>query len=248
MDLGIAGRRAAVAAGSAGLGFGAAASLAAEGALVAICGRDRGRLDDAVGRLGKGAVGIEADVSDPDAAGGFVAAAADALGGPIEILVANAGGPPPGSASQTSLDDYQRALDLNFLSTVAMCNAAVGPMRAQGWGRIVAITSIGARQPIGSLAASSAARAAVTSYVKNLSREVAPDGITANTVQPGSHDTERIRALHGDSAAASAQIPVGHLGDPADFGAVVAFLCSRQARFVTGAALIVDGGASLALQ
>jgi 3-oxoacyl-[acyl-carrier protein] reductase len=246
MDLGIGGRRAAVAAGSAGLGFGAAAALAAEGALVAICGRNRGRLDEAVGRLGAGAVGIETDLSDPEAAAGFVAAAADSLGGPIEILVANAGGPPPGTASKTSLDDYERALDLNFLATVAMCNAAIEPMRAEGWGRIVAVTSIGARQPIGSLAASSAARAATTSYVKNLSREVAPDGITANTVQPGSHDTERIRAVHGDTIAA--EIPVGHLGDPADFGAVVAFLCSQPARFITGAALIVDGGASLALQ
>jgi 3-oxoacyl-[acyl-carrier protein] reductase len=248
MDLGIAGRRAAVAAGSAGLGFGTAAALVAEGARVAICGRDRGRLDEAVARLGGGAVGIEADLSDPEAAVGFVDGAADALGGPLEILVANAGGPPPGTASQTDLGDYARALDLNFLSTVAMCNAAVGPMRAAGWGRIVAITSIGARQPIGTLAASSAARAAATSYVKNLSREVAPDGITANTVQPGSHDTERIRSMHGDSAAAAAAIPVGHLGDPADFGAVVAFLCSQPARFVTGAALIVDGGASAGLQ
>jgi 3-oxoacyl-[acyl-carrier protein] reductase len=248
MDFGISGRRAVVAAGSAGLGLGTAAALAADGVAVAVCGRDRGRLDAAVARLGDDAVGIEVDLSDPSEAERFVAEAAERLGGTIDIAVANAGGPPPGSATTTDLDAYRIALDLNFLATVALCNAAVGPMRAQGWGRVVAITSIGARQPIGTLAASSAARAAATSYVKNLSREVAADGVTANTVQPGSHDTERIRSMHGDSPDVARGIPVGHLGDPDDFGAVVAFLCSQQAAFVTGASLIVDGGASSGLQ
>jgi 3-oxoacyl-[acyl-carrier protein] reductase len=248
MDLGIEGRRAVVAAGSAGLGFGTAAALVAEGVAVAICGRDEDRLDAAVERLGERAVGVVADLSRPDEAVRFAVEAAERLGGTIDIAVANAGGPPPGTASTTDLDAYRTALDLNFLATVALCNAVVGPMRNQGWGRVLAITSIGARQPIGTLAASSAARAAATSYVKNLSREVAADGVTANTIQPGSHDTERIRSMHGDPAAAARGIPVGHLGDPADFGAVAAFLCSQQAGFVTGASVIVDGGASAGLQ
>ena len=219
MDLGISGRRAVVAAGSAGLGLGTATALAAEGVLVAICGRDRARLDDAVARLGDGAVGIEVDLSDPAEAVRFAAEAADALGGPDRHrdrerrrTAARVRRRRPTSTR------YRTALDLNFLATVALCNAVVGPMRAQGWGRIVAITSIGARQPIVTLAASSAARAAATSYIKNLSREVAADGVTANTIQPGSHDTERIRSMHGDTADVGRGIPVGHLGDPDDFG------------------------------
>jgi 3-oxoacyl-[acyl-carrier protein] reductase len=245
MDLGISGRLAAVAAGTAGLGLGSARALSAEGVAVAVCGRDAARLDHAVGLLGDGAVGIRADLSRPEEAARFASEAAERLGGPLDIVVANAGGPPAGAASTTDLDAYRAALELNCLSTIALCNAAVGPMRERGWGRIVAITSIGARQPIPYLAASTTARAAVTAYIKTLSFEVAPDGVTANTAQPGSHDTERIRAL-GDAAAKG--IPVGHLGDPDDFGAVVAFLCSRQARFVTGASVIVDGGASGGLQ
>jgi 3-oxoacyl-[acyl-carrier protein] reductase len=249
MDLGIEGRRAAVAAGSAGLGLGTAAALVREGCAVAICGRNRDRLDDAVARLGSRAVGIEADLTRPEAAEQFAADAVERLGGPLDIVVANAGGPPPGSASATDLAGYRTALDLNCLSTIALANAAVGPMRDGGWGRIIAITSIGARQPIPYLAASTTARAAVTAYIKTLSLEVAADGVTANTVQPGSHDTERIRSLGGGAVdVARAEIPVGRLGDPDDFGAVVAFLCSTQARFVTGASIIVDGGASRGLQ
>jgi 3-oxoacyl-[acyl-carrier protein] reductase len=249
MDLGIEGRRAAVAAGSAGLGLGAAAALTREGCAVAICGRSRDRLRDAVTRLGGAAVSIEADLSHPEEAERFAAEAAERLGGPLDIVVANAGGPPPGSASGTDLAGYRSALDLNCLTTIAFANAAVGPMREAGWGRIVAITSIGARQPIPYLAASTTARAAVTAYIKTLSLEVAADGVTANTVQPGSHDTERIRSM-GDGAAdvARAEIPVRRLGDPDDFGAVVAFICSTQAKFVTGASIIVDGGASRGLQ
>jgi 3-oxoacyl-[acyl-carrier protein] reductase len=247
MDLGIAGRRAAVAAGSAGLGFGAAASLVAEGARVAICGRDPERLRAAVAALGDGAVGIAADLSDPADAERFVLEATERLGGPLDIAIANAGGPPGGLATSTDLDAYRVALDLNCLSTIAMCRAAVGPMREAGWGRILAITSIGARQPIPELAASSVARAAVTSFVKSLSAEVAADGVTANTIQPGTHDTERIRSL-GGATSRMAGIPVGRIGDPADFGQVAAFLCSEQANFITGASIIVDGGASRGLQ
>ena len=249
MDLGIAGRRAVVAAGSAGLGLATAQALAAEGADVAICGRDIDRLSAAVGTLGGNAVGVVADLSAPAGAEQFVADAAERLGGHIEIVVANNGGPPPGQPSATSVDDYRAALDTNFLVTVALCNATVGAMRDQKWGRLVAITSIGARQPIPFLAASTAARSAVTAYMKTLSIECAADGVTVNTVQPGSHETDRVRKLAKDQVdSLRADIPTGELGDPEDFGAVTAFLCSEQARFVTGASLIVDGGASRGLQ
>jgi len=248
MDLGISGRRAAVGAGSAGLGLGAARALVAEGVSVAICGRDPARLRAACVELGPAAVGIVADLADPAEAIHFAAQSAELLGGHLDIVIANAGGPPAGLPSETSLESYQAAFELNFLSTVALCNASVTPMREAGWGRIVAITSIGARQPIINLAASGAARAAVTSYIKALSREIAADGVTANTVQPGTHDTDRIRSLYGDGDGPAASIPVGRLGDPDDFGATVAFLCAQQAGFVTGASLIVDGGVSAGLQ
>lgn len=249
MDLGISGRLAAVAAGSAGLGFATAAALVDEGVRVAICGRDPARLDAAVARLGPGALGILADLADPDEGTRFVEEAAEALGGHLDIVVANAGGPPPGQATDASLDAYRAALELNCLSTIAMCNAAVGPMRQARWGRILAVTSIGARQPIPYLAASTTARAAVTGYAKTLALEVAAEGVTVNTIQPGSHDTDRIRTLGGARhQELRADIPVGRLGDAADFGSVAAFLCSRQANFITGAAIIVDGGASGGLQ
>jgi 3-oxoacyl-[acyl-carrier protein] reductase len=246
MDLGLRGKRAAVAAGSAGLGLGAAEALAAEGARVAICGRDRARVDAAAAEIGGDAVALVADMGDVDQATGFITEAVERLGGTIDIVVANAGGPPAGTFSSTDLDGYRQALDLNLLSSIALCQAAVPAMQAQGWGRVVAITSIGVRQPPPYLMASATARAGLTAFLKVLATEVAPDGVTVNSVQPGLHDTDRVRQLHGGGtlpAAAAAGIPVGHLGDAHDFGAVVAFLCSRQARFVTGTSLLVDGGA-----
>jgi 3-oxoacyl-[acyl-carrier protein] reductase len=249
MDLGISGKRAAVAAGSAGLGLASAAALAAEGVSVAICGRDRSRVDEAVAAIGNGAVGLEADLSSTEGATGFVARAVDRLGGPLDILVCNAGGPPPGTFATTELDAYRAALELNCLSTVAMCQAAVPAMQAAGWGRVVAISSIGARQPIGFLMASSTARAAVTGFLKVLSSEVAPDGVTVNNLQPGVHRTARNAHLSGDQLDDLREdIPARALGEPADFGAVAAFLCSEQARFVTGVGLHVDGGAYRGLQ
>jgi 3-oxoacyl-[acyl-carrier protein] reductase len=253
MDLGIAGRRAAVAAGSAGLGLATAAALAGEGVQVAICGRDPDRLASATGDLATGTgpapVGIEADLSTAEEAGRFVEAAAERLGGPVDILVCNAGGPPPGTPLATGIDAYRAALELNCLSTIAMCQAAVPTMVEQRWGRVVAITSIGARQPIGLLAASSTARAAVPSFLKMLSVEAAPHGVTVNSLQPGVHRTARITELSGDQThRLLADVPVGHLGDPDGFGATAAYLCSRQAGFITGVGLPVDGGAIKALQ
>lgn len=248
MDLGISGKRAAVAAASAGLGYGSAAALVDEGVRVAICGRDERSVHDAAARLGDLAVPIVADVSTTGGATAFVEGAMDALGG-LDILVPNAGGPPAGTFATTSLEAYGPALELNLLSTVAMCQAAVPAMQAQGWGRVVAITSIAVRQPVGNLILSNTARTGATAFLKTLATEVAGDGVTVNSVQPGSHDTDRIRSLYGgDTSGAAAGIPAGVLGDPADFGSVVAFLCSQQARFVTGAHVQVDGGAYRGLQ
>ncbi len=241
MDLGIVGRRAAVAAASAGLGFESARSLAAEGVQVAICGRDRARVDDAAARIGANATPLVCDVGTPDGAADFVAAATEALGG-VDILVTNAGGPPQGNFAQTPVEAYPGALDLNLMSVVAMCKAAVPPMQERGWGRVVAITSISVRQPMAQLILSNTARAGATAFLKTLAREVAGDGVTVNSAQPGLHLTDRLQEVYRDG------LPDRPLGDPADFGQVVAFLCSEQARFVTGAQLPVDGGDYAGLQ
>ena len=178
----------------------------------------------------------------------FVAAATEALGG-IDILVPNAGGPPPGNFASTPMKAYLPALELNLLSTVAMCRAAVPAMCDRGWGRVVAITSVSVRQPIAELILSNTARAGVTGFLKTLAREVAPQGVTVNSVQPGLHATDRMVQLYGgDLSAAASQVPSPAVGRPDDFGAVVAFLCSDASRFVTGAALPVDGGAYQGLQ
>lgn len=239
MDLGISGRRAAVAAASRGLGFATAAALASEGVQVALCSRERGAIDAAAEKIGHGAVPLTADVSTANGARSFVEAARDALGG-IDILVTNAGGPPPGDFSSTRVDQYLAALELNCLSVIAMCDAAVPPMRAARWGRVVAITSIAVRQPIPQLILSNTARAGATGFLKTLAREVAADGVTVNSLQPGLHDTERVRQLGN---ADTAGVPAGVIGRPEDFGTIAAFVCSEHARFLTGSAIQVDGGA-----
>jgi 3-oxoacyl-[acyl-carrier protein] reductase len=243
MDLGIAGRRAAVAAASQGLGRATAAALAAEGVQVAMCSRSSERIEAAAAEI-PGAVPLVADVSTEAGAAQFVRDARDALGG-IDILVANGGGPPPGTFATTGLDAYRGALEQNCLAVIAMCTEAVPAMQAQRWGRVVAITSVSVRQPIATLILSNTARAGVTGFLKTLAREVAGDGVTVNSLQPGSHDTERIRALGG---AGSGRAAGGRIGDPADFGRIAAFLCSEHAAFLTGAGIHVDGGAYAGLQ
>lgn len=248
MDTGLTGRRAAVAAASSGLGFACAEALTAEGAHVAICGRSEERVRAAAERLGPKALPLVTDVSDADDARRFVRDATDALGG-LDILVTNAGGPPPGTFGSTAFEQYGPALSLNLLSVVAMCQEAVPGMCRQGFGRVVAITSIAVRQPIPTLILSNTARAGVTGFLKTLAREVAPDGVTVNSVQPGLHETERLLAAFGaDLEAQVASVPAGRLGRPSEFGAIVAFLCSPQAGFITGAAIPVDGGAYAGLQ
>ena len=247
MNTGLAGRRAAVAAASSGLGYACAEALVAEGAHVAICGRSDGRIRDAAGRLGKDTVPLVADVSDPDGARGFVRDARTALGG-LDILITNAGGPPPGTFGSTPFEEYAPALSLNLLSVVAMCQEALPAMQEQGFGRVVAITSISVRQPLPNIILSNTARAGVTGFLKTLAREVASDGVTVNSVQPGIHETERLLALGGDRQSMAESVPAGRLGRPSDCGAVVAFLCSDQAGFITGAAIPIDGGAFAGLQ
>ncbi len=247
MDFGIAGRRAAVAAASKGLGLGVAQALAAEGVRVAICGRDQASLDAAVALLGPDAVGIVADVGSVEGARGFVRDARAALGG-IDILVPNAGGPPAGDFAHTNVEQYLDAFELNCRGAIAMCYDTVPAMREQQWGRVVAITSIAVRQPIGGLILSNTARAGLTGFLRTLAREVAADGVTVNSVLPGIHATDRMTALYGgDPSQAAVGIPAGRLGDPGDFGQVAAFLCSEAANFVTGVALQVDGGQYAAL-
>jgi 3-oxoacyl-[acyl-carrier protein] reductase len=189
--------------------------------------------------LRHGGVPLVADVSTTNGARGFVDAARDALGG-LDILVTNAGGPPPGDFSSTRVDEYLTALELNCLSVIAMCDAAVPEMRQQRWGRVVAITSLAVRQPNPGLILSNTARAGATAFLKTLAREVAADGVTVNSLQPGTHDTARIRQLGGGDPRS---IPVRVLGRAEDFGAIAAFVCSESARFLTGAAIPVDGGA-----
>ncbi|MCY3931287.1 MAG: SDR family oxidoreductase [Acidobacteria bacterium] len=241
MDLGIQGKKAAVAAASTGLGFGCARALLEDGVEVAICSRSEERIREAAAELGAGAVPVVADMSTEEGARSFIEQASEKLGH-VDILVANAGGPPPGSPATTSIDGYREAIDLNLLSTIVMCQAALPGMRERGWGRIVAITSIGARQPIGNLAASSVARAGVSSFLKTLSAEVARDGVTVNSAQPGIHATDRIKSL-GNTDVVAQRVPTGTLGTAEDFGKAVAFLCSEPARFITGTSILLDGGA-----
>mgnify|MGYP003893139193 CR=1 FL=1 len=151
-------------------------------------------------------------------------------------------GPPPGNFESTNIDDYPAALELNLLSIVAMCKAAVPAMREQHWGRIVAITSLSVRQPMANLILSNTARAGATAFLKTLALEVAEEGVTVNTVQPGVHRTPRLDALYSVD-----QLDSMRLGHADDFGAHVAFLCGEPAKFTTGLQLHVDGGAYTAL-
>jgi 3-oxoacyl-[acyl-carrier protein] reductase len=248
VDLGIAGRRAAVAASTSGLGFAAAEALAADGVTVAICGRDPGRLKEAAARIDGDVTPIEADVSTPAGAAAFVEEARSALGG-VDILVLNGPGTPAGTFESLDPALYGPALELAVLAPIAMCHAAVPQMRAAGWGRVVAITSISVRQPIPDLLLSNTGRTGLTGFLKTLALEVAKDGVTVNTVQPGYHATERLEAWAGDRLdALAAEVPAGEVGRPADLGALVAFLCSTRARYLTGLSVPVDGGLYRGLQ
>jgi len=247
MDLGIAGRRALVAASSSGLGLAAARALEEAGCSVVISGRSEDRLASAAAGL-SGAIPLVADVSTPAEAAELVSEATSVLGG-IDILVTNAGGPPAGGFADIGVEQYPDAIDLNLMSVVSMCKTAVPPMQERGWGRVVAITSIAVRQPIGQLILSNTSRAGATAFLKTMALDVAGDGVTVNSVQPGYHATSRLREVYGGSLDDLAeQVPVNAIGDPEDFGRICAFLCSESAKFITGSAIPVDGGAYQGLQ
>ena len=210
-------------------------------------GRDPDRLNDAA-RSVPGAIPIVGDVSNASGATALVESANEALGG-IDILVTNAGGPPGGNWAGTDTDLYPAALDLSLMSVVAMTKAAVPAMQAQGWGRVLAITSVSVRQPLDMLILSNTARAGVTGYLKTMANQVAADGVTVNSLQPGYHATDRLRQLFGERMAdLESTSATRSVGDPTDFGRIAAFLCSEHARFITGAALPVDGGLCAGLQ
>ena len=249
MDLALTGRRALVTGASSGLGLGCAQALVAEGATVTIVARNAEKLAAATATMhGPGAVHtLVGDVSDLDSVADLVAAAERLMGG-IDILVANAGGPPPGTFATTPFANYEPALRLNLLSAVAMCQATIPAMQVRGWGRVIAITSMAVREPIAHLILSNTARAGLTGFLKTVATEVAADGVTVNTLQPGLHLTDRLAGLYDDPSGLAATIPTHTLGDPADFGRIAAFLCSDAAKFLTGTSIPVDGGASKGLQ
>lgn len=248
MDLGIAGKRAVVAASTSGLGLASAQALAEAGCQVVVNGRSEERLAETVPKV-PGSIPVVGDLSTQAGAESFIAAAEDALQGSVDILVTNAGGPPPGNFASTEISAYASALEMNLISMAALCKHVIPGMKEQQWGRIVAITSTSVHTPILELILSNTARSGLTSLLKTLALEVVADGITVNTAQPGLHLTPRVTELYSDGldALAAAQ-PTKRIGDAGDFGQVVAFLCSQQANFITGVSVPVDGGRFTQLQ
>ena len=244
MDLGITGKVALVTGASRGLGLAAGRALADEGCRVAICGRDEARIADAATAIG--ARPIVADMSVRGDPARVVTEVAATLG-PIDILVANAGGPTPGGFMDVSDDDWEQAVQQNLMGTVRLMRAVVPSMRERQWGRIITITSRTVREAIDGLVLSNATRAGVAGAVRTLAREVARDGVTVNNVLPGSFATERLVELHGSAEAVAQRgqaSSMGRIGEPDELGAVIAFLASRQASYLTGASILVDGGES----
>ena len=257
MDLGIKGKVALVAAASRGLGKAAALCLAAEGARVVICARSEENLRKARLEIeettGASVLTFTADVAQENQARAFVDFGMESLGA-VHILVCNAGGPPSGFAEDFNPGDYRSAVELNLLSTIALCYAAVPVMKRQGWGRLIPIASVSAKQPIDSLILSNTARAGVLGFAKSLSSQLAPYGITVNTVCPGYTRTERVEELAASFArsgkgtvddffsAVQEKIPMNRLGRPEEFAHAVAFLASEGAGYITGVALQIDGG------
>jgi 3-oxoacyl-[acyl-carrier protein] reductase len=247
VDLGLAGRNAVVGASSQGLGLETARALAQEGVRVLLSGRDEETLAAAVAEIGELAQSVVADLSTIEGARGLVDAARERLG-VVDIVVANVGGPPPGLAQTTDIDELRRSLDRCLLAMVELCQGFLPGMRERHWGRILAITSGGVRQPLAGMIYSNASRSGLTAYLKTLAREVITDGVTVNSILPSNLVTNRLESLIGDGMGSYlASLPAGRGGEPADFGKVAAFLCSEPANYVTGVALSVDGGADAAL-
>jgi 3-oxoacyl-[acyl-carrier protein] reductase len=240
MDLKISGRRALVFGASKGLGKAVARELIAEGVRVAIVSRDPGRIAATAAELG--AVGIAGDVSSPGSCEALVAQAVKALGGPIDILVTNTGGPSAGPFERVSAADWQKGFDNLWMSTVESVLAVLPGMRQRQWGRILAITSISAREPQPGLVISNSLRAGLLGLVNSISRDVAKDGVTINALLPGYTATERLTELGVDDATMGPKIPAGRIGKPEEFAALAAFLASERASYINGQAIAVDGG------
>ncbi|WP_419948840.1 SDR family oxidoreductase [Candidatus Palauibacter sp.] len=262
MDFGIAGRVALVAASSKGLGRAVAEELAAEGTHLVMCARGEDDLADAVASAdarGSGEVlGIPADLSDPAAVAMLVDRAQDRFGC-VDILVNNAGGPPAGPFEAHDAAAWRAAVRLNLESALQLTRAVLPGMKDRGWGRILNITSVAVKEPVDGLILSNSVRAAVTGFAKSLSNEVAEFGVTVNNILPGFTRTARLEELARVRAEAggvsteeveagwNAAIPARRIGEAREFAAVVAFLASERASYVTGVSVAVDGGRTRAL-
>ena len=248
MDLGLEGTAAIVGGASAGMGLAISQALAAEGCAVTMCARDEARLQASAARI-PGAIAIAGDVRDAALLERLVDETVAARGR-LDIVVNNAGGPPPGTFESTPDEAWADAFELSLRSVVRLTRLALPHLRASGRGRVVNITSWSVREPIPHLILSNAIRPGVLGLAKSLAHELGRDGITVNTIAPGKVATGRMRELweaRPDPAAAEAEdiatIPVGRMGAPEEIAAAVAFLCSTQAGYISGAVLPVDGGA-----
>lgn len=254
MDLGIAGKRALVCASSKGLGCGCAEMLAANGVNLVMNARGAEALEQAAAEI-RAAHGVEVTTVAADITTDAGRAAVLEAAGALDILVTNAGGPPPGLWSDWEREDFIKALDANMLTPIALMKAVLPGMMERGWGRVVNITSQSVKSPIPVLGLSNSARAGLTGYVAGTSRQVAGSGVVINNLLPGIHATDRAISL--DTGAAEAQgisleeakirreatIPAGRYGTAEEFGAACAFLCSQYAGFIVGQNLLLDGGA-----
>ena len=255
MDLGIRGKRALVCAASKGLGRGCAEALAAAGVDLVINARGAEALE-ATATFIRATYDVQVTAVAADITTEAGRTAVLVAAGAIDILVTNAGGPPPGIWSDWSRDDFIKALDANMLTPIALMQACLPGMMAQGWGRVVNITSQSVKAPVPQLGLSNAARTGLTGFVAGTARQVAPSGVTINNLLPGIHDTDRATALDAGvmatqgisrDAARSARmegIPARRYGTTAEFGAACAFLCSQHAGFIVGQNILLDGGAT----
>lgn len=250
MELGIRRRVALVTGASSGLGEAVALQLAAEGATLALAARRIDRLESLAKRtIANGATDARAfvvDQNDPDSIAKLLADVERAFG-TVDILIANGGGPKPGTFLTTTIEDWDRAYAGSLRSMLQLVYGVIPKMQAAEWGRVVALTSMSVKQPIPTLVFSNAYRTALVSALKTLSTEVAQQGITVNSIATGWIDTERLRELYGNDEAAmheAAQrdVPMGRIGTPEEFAPMVAFLCAEGARYITGQTIAVDGG------
>lgn len=252
MDFGIAGRTALVLGSTGGLGNAAAQRLAEENVNVVVTGR-RGELARSVASQWPGSVGLEVDLTAPDAVEHLMTQVQDAVGS-VDILVLNSGGPPPAQAGDVTAAQLATAIQSLLVRQFELVQAVLPGMRERRWGRIVGIGSSGIQAPLPNLALSNTGRAALAAYLKTLAAETAADGVTVNMVLPGRIATDRVASLDqaaGDRQGISSEeaarksaatIPAGRYGKPDEFGAAVAFLASEPAGYITGVQLRVDGG------